>query len=50
MAAVTPQELTEADREAIAALERAKAAGAAAEDAKFERDCQVTASGWGNVR
>lgn len=31
-------ELTEADREALAAIERAKAAGKAAEDAEWQAD------------
>ncbi|MFD3520451.1 hypothetical protein [Streptomyces sp. NPDC058653] len=40
---MTAQELTDADREAVAAMERARAAEKAAEDAKFERDCLTAA-------
>lgn len=40
---MSPQEITAADREALAAVERARAAQAAAEQAKFLRDCVTTA-------
>lgn len=40
---MAPQEITDADREALAAQERARQAQQAAEDAKYLRDCLVTA-------
>ena len=47
---MSPQELTDADREAQAYLARAQEAQQAAEDAKYRADCLLAAQSFGASR